>query len=96
MVGELSICPINWDEYYENAEKALDIIRDSNLDDVVKERLEELLRVDTTTGYPKPYLKPTWAGTADIIDDLCPPGASVAEVDWLKAQLEKLDKGTAL
>lgn len=33
MVGEMSICPINWDEYYENAEKALDIIWDSNLDD---------------------------------------------------------------
>ena len=45
MVGEMSICPINWDEYYEHAEKALDIIWDSNLDDVVKERLEKLLRV---------------------------------------------------
>ena len=93
MVGEMSICPINWDEYYENAEKALDIIWDSNLDDVVKERLEELLRVDTITGYPKPYLEPnrTWADTAANIDDLCPPGASV-----VKAQMEKLDKGTAL
>ena len=89
----MSICPINWDEYYENAEKALDIIWDSNLDDVVKERLEELLRVDTITGYPKPYLEPnrTWADTAANIDDLCPPGASV-----VKAQMEKLDKGTAL
>ena len=90
----MSICPINWDEYYEHAEKALDIIWDSNLDDVVKERLEELLRVDTITGYPEPNR--TWADTAAVIDDLCPPGASVAEVDWLRAQMEKLDKGTAL
>lgn len=98
MVGEMSICPIDWDEYYEHAEKALDIIWDSNLDDVVKERLEELLRVDTITGYPKPYLEPnrTWADTAAVIGDLCPPGASVAEVDWLKAQMEKLAKGKAL
>jgi hypothetical protein len=98
MVGEMSICPINWDEYYEHAEEALDIIWDSNLDDVVKERLEELLRVDTITGYSKPYLEParTWADTAASIDDLCPHGASVAEVDWLKAQIEKLDRGTAL
>ena len=98
MVGEMSICPINWDDYYEHAEEALKIIWDSNLDDVVKERLEELLRVDTITGYPKPYLGPacTWADTAALIDDLCPSGVSVAEVDWLKAQMEKLDKGTAL
>jgi hypothetical protein len=62
------------------------------------EAREELLRVDTITGYPKPYLEPnrTWADTAANIDDLCPLGASVAEVDWLKAQMEKLDKGTAL
>lgn len=93
MVGEMSICPINWDDYYEHVEMALNIIWDSNLDDVVKERLEELLRVDTITGYPKPYLEPnrTWADTAANIDDLCPPGASV-----VKAQMEKLDKGTAL
>ena len=98
MVGEMSICPINWDDYYEHAEEALKIIWDSNIDDVVKERLEELLRVDTVTGYPKPYLEPprTWADTADIIDEFCPEGASVAEVDWLKAQIVKLDKGTAL
>lgn len=98
MVGEMSICPVNWDEYYEHAEKALDIIWDSNLDDVVKERLEGLLRVDTITGYPIPYLEPnrTWADTAAVIDNLCPPGASVAEVDWLKAQMEKLAKGKAL
>lgn len=89
----MSICPINWDDYYEHVEMALNIIWDSNLDDVVKERLEELLRVDTITGYPKPYLEPnrTWADTAANIDDLCPPGASV-----VKAQMEKLDKGTAL
>lgn len=98
MVGEMSICPINWDDYYEHAEEALRIIWDSNLDDVVKERLEELLRVDTISGYPKPYLEQpmTWADTAANIDDLCPTGASVAEVDWLNAQMEKLDKGTAL
>lgn len=84
------------DEYYEHVEKALDIIWDSNLDDVVKERLEELLRVDTISGYPKPEPNRTWADTASNIDDLCPTGASVAEVDWLKAQMEKLDKGTAL
>lgn len=98
MVGEMSICPVNWDEYYEHAEMALNIIWDSILDDVVKERLEELLRVDMITGYPKPYLEPnrTWADTAAAIDDLCPPGASVAEVGWLKEQMEKLDKGTAL
>lgn len=98
MVGEMSICPIDWQEYYEKVEKSLNIIWDSNLDDVVKERLEELLRVDTITGYPKPYLEPnrTWVDTAANIDALCPPGASVAEVEWLKGQVEKLAKGNAL
>jgi hypothetical protein len=38
----------------------------------------------------------TWADMAAAIDNLCPPGASVAEVDWLKEQMEKLEKGTAL
>lgn len=95
MVGEMSICPINWDEYYSNVEEALDIIGDSNLDENVKDKLEELLRVDTISGYPPPYFEApkTWRDTADIIDDICPKGASVAEVNWLKEQLEKLAKG---
>ena len=29
MVGEMSICPINWDEYYSNVDEALDIIEES-------------------------------------------------------------------
>ena len=45
MVGECSICPIDWAGYYGNVEKALKIIWDSGLDDVLKERLEDLLRV---------------------------------------------------
>ena len=63
-----------------------------------KDKLEELLRVDTISGYPPPYFEQpkTWRDTADIIDDICPKGASVAEVNWLKEQLEKLHKGTAL
>ena len=98
MVGEMSICPINWDEYYSNVDEALDIIGDSNLDETVKDKLEELLRVDTISAYPPPYFEApkTWLDTADIIDDICPKGASVAEVNWLKEQLEKLHKGTAL
>jgi hypothetical protein len=94
MVGEMSICPINWDEYYENAEEALKIIWDSGLDDVLKERLEDLLRVEVVSGYPDPIQG--WKDTMDNIDGICPPGASVAEVDWLKAQVEKLAKGNAL
>lgn len=95
MVGEMSICPINWDDYYENAEKALDIIWDSNLDDVVKERLEELLRVDTVSGYPKQPIR-TWEDTKANIDGICPPGASIPEVEWLSDQVGKLCKGTAI
>ena len=94
MVGEMSICPINWDDYYENAEKALDIIWDSNLDDVVKERLEELLRVEKISGYLDPIC--SWNDTKDNIDGICPANASVAEVDWLREQGEKLAKGKAL
>lgn len=95
MVGEYSICPINWGEYYKNVEKALTAIWDSDLDEVVKERLEELLRVDDISGYPEPKIQ-TWADSIGNIDGICPPGASVAEVDWLKEQMEKLNKGTAL
>lgn len=94
MVGEMSICPINWDDYYENAEKALDIIWDSNLDDVVKGRLEELLRVEKISGYLGPIC--SWNDTKDNIDGICPANASVAEVDWLREQVEKLAKGNAL
>lgn len=94
MVGECSICPIDWAGYYGNVEKALKIIWDSGLDDVLKERLEDLLRVEVVSGYPDPIQ--TWKDTMANIGDLCPPGASVAEVDWLKAQMEKLEKGTAL
>jgi hypothetical protein len=95
MVGEYSICPINWAEYYKNVEKALATIWDSDLDEVVEERLEELLRVEDISGYPEPKIQ-TWTDSIDNIDGICPLGASVAEVDWLKAQMEKLDKGTAL
>ena len=91
----MSICPIDWDEYYENAEEALDIIWDSNLDDVVKERLEELLRVETISGYPPGPIR-SWNDTKDNIDGICPANASVAEVDWLREQVEKLAKGNAL
>lgn len=94
MVGEMSICPINWDDYYENAEKALDIIWDSNLDDVVKGRLEELLRVEKISGYLDQIC--SWNDTKDNIDGICPANASVAEVDWLREQVEKLAKGNAL
>ena len=94
MVGEMSICPINWDDYYENAEKTLDIIWDSNLDDVVKGRLEELLRVEKISGYLDPIC--SWNDTKDNIDGICPANASVAEVDWLREQVEKLAKGNAL
>lgn len=94
MVGECSICPINWHEYYEKVEKALNIIWDSNLDDIVKGRLEELLRVETISGYPDPIC--SWNDTKDNIDGICPANASVAEVDWLREQVEKLAKGKAL
>jgi len=94
MVGECSICPIDWDDYYENVEMALKTIWDSNLDDVVKERLEELLRVDTINAYPKPIQ--SWDDTKGNIDGICPVGASVPEVDWLRGQVDKLCKGTAL
>lgn len=90
----MSICPINWDDYYENAEKALDIIWDSNLDDVVKGRLEELLRVEKISGYLDQIC--SWNDTKDNIDGICPANASVAEVDWLREQVEKLAKGNAL
>lgn len=43
----MSICPINWGEYYSNVDETLDIIWGSNLDEKVKDKLEELLRVDT-------------------------------------------------
>lgn len=94
MVGERSICPIDWAGYYGNVEKALKIIWDSELDDVLKERLEELLRVELVSGYPDPIQG--WKDIMDNIDGICPPGASVAEVDWLREQVEKLAKGKAL
>lgn len=90
----MSICPINWDDYYEHVEMALDVIWDSNLDDVVKGRLEELLRVEKISGYLDPIC--SWNDTKDNIDGICPANASVAEVDWLREQVEKLAKGNAL
>jgi hypothetical protein len=94
MVGEMSICPINWDEYYEKVEKALDIIHRRWRETDTVEELEELLRVDTISGYPQPIC--SWNDTKDNIDGICPANASVAEVDWLREQVEKLAKGKAL
>lgn len=94
MVGECSVCPVDWPGYYSNVEQALKVIWDSGLDDVLKERLEGLLRVEVVSGYPDPIQ--TWKDTMDNIDGICPLGASVAEVDWLKGQVEKLAKGKAL
>lgn len=98
MVGEASICPINWNEYYSEVEEALDLIWGSDLDEKTKDKIDELLRIDTISAYPPPYKEPvnTWSDTADLIDEICPAGASVAEVNWLKEQLEKLAKGQAL
>ena len=98
MADERSICPIKWDEYYGNVEEALDIIWASTLDEKTKDKLEELLRVDNITGYPPPYKDPirSWHEAADLVEEICPKGASVAEVNWLKEQLETLHKGTAL
>ena len=94
MVGEMSICPINWDEYYEKVEKALDIIHRRWRETDTVEEVEELLRVDTISGYPQPIC--SWNDTKDNIDGICPANASVAEVDWLREQVEKLAKGKAL
>ena len=92
MVGEMSICPINWGEYYTNVENALRIINDSSLDEKTKDTLEDLLRIDDISGYQTPVLT-SWQDTVDNIDGICPPNASVSEVDWLRGQAEKLAKG---
>ncbi len=92
MVGEMSICPINWDEYYSNVNEALDIIGDSNLDETVKDKLEDLLRIDDISGYQK-HVVTSWQDTVDNIDGICPSNASVSEVDWLRAQADKIAKG---
>lgn len=93
MADERSICPVRWDEYYGNVEEALDIIWDSTLDEKTKDKLEELLRVDTISGYPPPYTIRSWHEAADIVEEICPPNATVPEVDWLRGQVEKLAKG---
>lgn len=92
MTGEWSICPIQWSEYYANVEKALRIINDSSLDEKTKDTLEDLLRIDDISGYQKPVFT-SWQDTVDNIDGICPPNASVSEVDWLRKQAEKLAKG---
>lgn len=92
MTGEWSICPIQWNEYYANVENALRIIHDSSLDEKTKDALEDLLRIDDISGYQTPVFT-SWQDTADNIDGICPPNASVSEVDWLKEQAEKLAKG---
>lgn len=92
MTGEWSICPIQWNEYYANVENALRIINDSSLDEKTKDTLEDLLRIDDISGYQKPVFT-SWQDTVDNIDGICPPNASVSEVDWLRAQAEKIAKG---
>ena len=92
MTGEWSICPIQWNEYYANVENALRIINDSSLDEKTKDALEDLLRIDDISGYQTPVFT-SWQDTVDNIDGICPPNASVSEVDWLKEQAEKLAKG---
>lgn len=94
MVGECSICPIDWGEYYEKVEKALDIIHRQCRDTDIVDEVEELLRVETISGYPDPIR--SWNDTKDNIDGICPANASVVEVDWLREQVEKLAKGNAL
>lgn len=95
MVGEMSICPLNWAEYYGNVEEALDIIWASTLDEKTKDKLEELLRVDNITGYPPLDKDPirSWNEAADLVEEICPSNATVPEVDWLRGQVEKLAKG---
>lgn len=92
MTGEWSICPIQWNEYYANVENALRIINDSSLDEKTKDTLEDLLRIDDISGYQNPVFT-SWQDTVDNIDGICPPNASVSEVDWLREQAEKLAKG---
>ena len=92
MPSELSICPIDWKQYYDNVETALDIISTSKLDTDTKERLEELLRVDGISAYPEPYVA-SWEDTANNIDIICPPNASLPEVDWLRQQVDLLRTG---
>lgn len=92
MTGEWSICPIQWNEYYAKVENALRIINDSSLDEKTKDTLEDLLRIDDISGYQKPVIT-SWQDTVDNIDGICPPNASVSEVDWLRAQADKIAKG---
>jgi len=92
MPSELSICPIHWKQYHYNVETALGIISTSKLDPDTKERLEELLRVDGISAYPEPYID-SWEDTASNIDIICPPNASLPEVDWLRQQVDLLRTG---
>lgn len=92
MTGEWSICPIQWNEYYAKVENALRIINDSSLDEKTKDTLEDLLRIDDISGYQNPVFN-SWQDTIDNIDGICPPNASVSEVDWLRAQADKIAKG---
>ena len=104
MVDEVSLCPVNWSEYQDKVGEALGIIFDSDLPEDTKENIRELIEVERIMGFPDPDPATavpiagvrTWADSLKYVDALAPANASVAEVEWLREQVEKLAKGKAL
>ena len=104
MVDEVSLCPLDWSEYQDRVDEALEIVDDSALDDDTKDRIHELIEVDRVSGYPDPdpstgYLvagNNTWADALTYVDALVPATATIPEAEWLREQVEKLAKGKAL
>ena len=89
---EATLCPINWEEFINNVDKAIYLITQlKNVSDHDRNRIIDLLDVETVSGW-RIDLK-NWHDARWYAHAIVPPNATVPEVAKLEKVLEELEQG---
>lgn len=90
---EATLCPINWEEFINNVDKAIYLINQLNdVSEHDRDRIIDLLEVDTVSGWNIELN--TWHDAGRYMHAIVPPNATVPEVAKLEKVLSEIEQGT--
>ena len=89
---EATLCPINWEDYINNVDKAIYLIRQlKNVSVHDKDRIIDLLEVETVSGWNIELNN--WHDAKRYAHAIVPPNATVPEVQKLEKVLTEIEQG---
>lgn len=89
---EATLCPINWEDYINNVDKAFYLIRQlKNVSVHDKDRIIDLLDVETVSGWNIELNN--WRDAKRYAHVIVPPNATVPEVQKLEKVLTEIEQG---